>query len=103
MPITDSASVNGLLSTPLVLPAPLAGALAALFLVLVVMLVRRSDGGVVSRLLILISVIAVCTLVTIGILDRLAVSERTAEQRTLLQRDAQLSMSAIGSGSLACL
>ena len=31
MSITDSASVNGLLSTPLVLPAPLAGALAACF------------------------------------------------------------------------
>lgn len=103
MPITDSASVNGLLSTPLVLPAPLAGALAALFLVLFVMLVRRSDSGIVSRLLALVSVVAVCTLATIGILDRLAVSERTAEQRALLHRDAQLSMSAIASGSLACL
>ena len=41
MSIIDSASVNGLLSTPLVLPAPVAGALAALFLVMVVMAVRR--------------------------------------------------------------
>ncbi|MGA8624906.1 MAG: hypothetical protein WB686_09235, partial [Pseudolabrys sp.] len=68
-----------------------------------VMLVRRSDSGIVSRLLALVSVVAVCTLATIGILDQLAVSERTAEQRALLQRDAQLSMSAIASGSLACL
>jgi hypothetical protein len=104
MSITDSASMNGMLSMPLVLPAPLAGALAALFLVMVVMLVRRSDSGIGSRLLVLLSVTAVCALAAIGILDRLAVNERMAEQRALLQRDAQLSMSAITSGSpLACL
>ena len=39
---------------PLVLPAPLAGTLAALFLVMVVMLVRRSDSGIGSRLLVLL-------------------------------------------------
>ena len=40
----------------------------------------------------------------IGILDRLAMNERTAEQRALLQRDSQLSMSAVAPGSpLACL
>ena len=32
MPINDSAFVNELISTPLVLPAPVAGALAALIL-----------------------------------------------------------------------
>ena len=103
MSIADSASANGLLSTPLVLPAPLAGALAALVLVIVLVLVRRSEGAIVSRLLILVSVIAVCILVTTAILDRLEINDRTAEQRALLQRDAQLSMSAIASGSLACL
>src|SRR5215470_1481587 len=102
MSIADSASTNGLLSTPLVLPAPLAGALAALVLVMVLMLVRRSDA-IVPRLLILVSAIAVCILVTTAILDRLEMSERTAEQRALLQREAQLSVSAITSGSLACL
>jgi len=103
MSIADSASANGLLSTPLVLPAPLAGALAALVLVMVVMLLRRSDSATVPRLLILVSVIAVCILVSTAILDRLEMSERTAEQRALLQREAQLSVSAITSGSLACL
>src|SRR6516225_3702203 len=103
MSIVDSASANGLLSTPLVLPAPLAGALAALVLVMVVMLLRRSDSATVPRLLILVSVIAVCILVSTAILDRLEMSERTAEQRALLQREAQLSVSAITSGSLACL
>ena len=103
MSIVDSASANGLLSTPLVLPAPLAGALAALVLVMVVMLLRRSDSATVPRLLILVSVIAACILVSTAILDRLEMSERTAEQRALLQREAQLSVSAITSGSLACL
>ena len=103
MSIADSASANGLLSTPLVLPAPLAGALAALVLVIVLMLVRRSESAIVSRLLILVSGIAVCILVTTAILDRLEMNDRTAEQRALLQRDAQLSVSAITSGSLACL
>src|SRR5215475_5993628 len=102
MSITDSASANGLLSTPLVLPAPLAGALAALVLVMVLMLVRRSDA-IVPRLLILVSAIAVCILVTTAIFDRLEMSDRTREQRALLQREAQLSVSAITSGSLACL
>ena len=103
MSIADSASANGLLSTPLVFPAPLAGALAALILVMVVMLMRRSDSAIVPRLLVPVSVIAVCILVTTAILDRLEMSERTAEQRALLQRDAQLSVSATTSGSLACL
>ena len=85
MPISDSASINALLSTPLVLPAPLAGALAALFLVVVVMAVRRvARGG--------------------GVLDLLAMNERAAEQRALLQRGSQLSISAVAPGSpLACL
>ena len=102
MSIADSASTNGLLSTQLVLPAPLAGALAALVLVMVLMLVRRSDA-IVPRLLILVSAIAVCILVTTAIFDRLEMSDRTREQRALLQREAQLSVSAITSGSLACL
>src|SRR5215470_19089868 len=98
MSIADSASTNGLLSTPLVLPAPLAGALVAM----VLMLVRRSDA-IVPRLLILVSAIAGCILVTTAIFDRLEMSDRTREQRALLQREAQLSVSAITSGSLACL
>jgi hypothetical protein len=103
MSIADSASANGLLSTPLVLPAPLAGALAALVLVIALILVRRSDSALISRVLVLVSVIVVCILVTTAVMDRLEMKERTAEQRALLQRDAQLSVSAITSGSLACL
>jgi len=104
MPIVDSASINGLLSTPLVLPAPIAGALAALFFVMVVMAVRRAARGGGLRLLLPLSLIVVCVLAAISILDRLATNERTAEQRALLQREAQLSLSAVAPGSsLACL
>jgi hypothetical protein len=103
MSMVGSASVNGLLSTPLVLPAPVAGALAALFLVIVLIAVRRAthDGG---RLLVPFSVILVFTLAAIGIIDRLATNERMAEQRDLRLRDSQLSVSALAPGSpLACL
>jgi hypothetical protein len=102
--MVGSASVNGLLSTPLVLSAPVAGALAALFLVIVLMTVRRAthDGG--TRLLLPFSVILICTLAVIGIIDRLATNERMAEQRDLRLRDSQLSVSALAPGSsLACL
>ena len=102
--MVGSASVNGLLSTPLVLPAPVAGALAALFLVIVLIAVRRAthDGG--ARLLLPFSVILICTLAVIGIIDRLATNERMAEQRDLRLRDSQLSVSALAPGSpLACL
>jgi len=104
MPIIDSASTNGLLSTPLVLPAPLAGALAALFLVIVVIAVRRVSRGAGPRLLLPLSAIVVAALAVMGLLDRLAVNERAAEQRALLQRSTQLNLSAIAPGSpLACL
>src|SRR4029077_5279000 len=104
MSMVGSASVNGLLSTPLVLPAPVAGALAALFLVIVLLAVRRAthDGG--ARLLLPFSVILICTLAVIGIIDRLATNEHMAEQRDLRLRDSQLSVSALAPGSpLACL
>ena len=102
--MVGSASINGLLSTPLVLPAPVAGALAALFLVIVLMAVRRATHDGAARLLLPFSVILICTLAVIGIIDRLATNERMAEQRDLRLRDSQLSVSALAPGSsLACL
>jgi hypothetical protein len=103
MSINDSAFVNGLISTPLVLPAPVAGALAALFLVMAVVVVRRATHGNAWRMLFPLAVFVICALAAIAILDRVAVNERASEQRALLQRDSQLSMSAVASGSLACL
>ena len=98
MPIADSALIGGLISSPLAL-----GALAALFLVMVLMVVQRAAQGTASRLLVL-SVIVIGALAAIGILGRVSMNERAAEQRALIQRDSQLSMSAVASGPpLACL
>jgi hypothetical protein len=89
--------VNGLLSSSFVLPASVAGALAAFFLVMVVVAVRQ--GGL-SRLLLLLALVVLGALAVVGLLDRFS----TSEQRALLQRDSQLSLSAVASGSpLACL
>jgi hypothetical protein len=104
MPNLDNASINGLLSTPLVLPAPLAGALAALFFVIVVVAVRRAARRSGSRLLFPLFAILIGALAVFSVLDRLAVSERAAEQRALLERNLQLSITAVAPGSpLACL
>src|SRR5689334_7268385 len=104
MPIANDASFRGLLSSSLVLPAPLAGALAALFLVMVVMAVRRAARGGGLQLLLPLCVLVICWLAAIGIVDRLTVNERTAENRALNERAAQLNLSAVASGSsLACL
>ncbi|HLA20216.1 MAG TPA: hypothetical protein VJZ74_02035 [Pseudolabrys sp.] len=70
MPVTE------LLSTPLVLPASVAGALAALFVMLA----------------------------AIALLDRMALDSQAAERRALLQRNAALEVGALAPGSmLSCL
>jgi hypothetical protein len=97
MPNIDSASLNGLLSTPLVL-----GALAVLLVVLVVLAALR--GGVARRLLVPIVALAIAGAGVSAILDRLAQDERAAERRALTQRLAELSATALAPGStLACL
>ena len=104
MPTIDGAFINGLLSAPLVLPASLAGALAALFVVIIVIAIRRAASGGGARLLIPLTAIAVAAIAVIGVLERLATNERMAEQRALLLRHTQLSLSAVAPGSaLACL
>ena len=104
MPNIDGSAINGLLSTPLVLPASIAGALAALFVVLTVMALRRAGAGGIQRLLLPIAAIAMGALAVIAVLDRLASDERAAERRALLQRNAELNVSAVAPGSmLSCL
>jgi len=104
MPTLDGAFINGLLATPLVLPASVAGALAALFVVFIVIAVRRAASGGGARLLIPLTAIAVVAIAVIGVLERMATNERMAEQRALLSRHMQLSLSAVAPGSaLACL
>jgi hypothetical protein len=104
MPTLDSALLNGLLLTPLVLPVSVAGALAALFVVLIVLALRRSGAGGILRFLLPISGLAIGALAVIAVLDRLALDDRAAEGRALLQRNAELNLSAVAPGSaLACL
>jgi len=104
MPTIDGTFIDGLLSTPLVLPVSVAGALAALFFVMLVIAVRRAARGGGPRSLLPFSAIVIAALAAIGVLDRLATNERAAEQRSLLQRYTQLSVTAVTPGSpLACL
>lgn len=93
-----------MLSTPLVLPASVAGALAALFVVLAVMALRRAGAGGLQRLLLPVATIVVVALAVIALLDRMAMDNQAAERRALLQRHAALDVGALAPGSaLACL
>jgi hypothetical protein len=104
MPTLDSALVKGLLSTSPVLPASVTGALAALLVVLIVLALRRSGAGGILRLLLPVSGLAIGALAVIAVLDRLALDDRAADGRALLQRHAELNLSAVAPGSaLACL
>jgi hypothetical protein len=104
MPKFDGAFIDGLLSTPLVLPAPVAGALAALFLVMVVVAVRRAARGGGPRILLPLTALIVGGLAVVAVFDRMTSDERAAERRALLARNTQLSASAVAPGSaLACL
>jgi hypothetical protein len=97
MPTIDGASLNGLLSTPLVL-----GALAALLAVLLILAVMRV--GVARRLLFPVIVLVVASVGVMALLDRMAETDRAAERRALTQRYAQLTAQALVPGStLACL
>src|SRR5262245_35809669 len=104
MPTIDGTSLNGLLSTPLVIPVPVAGALAALFVVLAVVALRRPGSGSAQRLVLPIAAIVLAGLAMVAVLDRLAIGEVAAERRALLARNAELTAQAIAPGSmLACL
>ena len=100
----DGSTISGLLSTPLVLPASVAGALAALFVVLVVMLLRRAGASGIGRLLLPVAGLVILALAAIALTDRLALDSRAAERRALLSRDAELTARVLAPGSaLACL
>ena len=104
MPTIDGALLNELLSNRLVLGAAIAGALAALLLVLLVMAFRRGAADAGRRLLLAIVVVALAGLAVVSILDRMAKDERGAERRALAQRYAELTAQALAPGStLACL
>ncbi len=99
MPDIESA-LNGLLSAPLVLPASVAGALAALLVMLAVIVWRRAR----SRLLLPVAVLVFGALAALAVMDRLSTSEQAARRAALLARDGELTRSALVPGSaFACL
>jgi hypothetical protein len=97
MPSIGSTTLNGLMTTPLVL-----GALAALLAVLLVLALLRA--GVARRLLLPVAILAVAGIGVMAILDGMAESERSAERRALSQRYAELTAQTLVPGSsLSCL
>jgi len=104
MPTIDGATLNALFSTPLMLPASIAGALAALFVVLAVMALRRAGAGGAQRLLMTLAFMVAGALAVIAVLDQLTLDRNAAERRALMQRNAELNVSAVAPGSaLSCL
>lgn len=93
-------ALNGLLSAPLVRSASVAGALAALLVILVVIAWRRAH----SRPLLPVAVLVFGALVVLAVFDRLSVAEHAAGRAALLARDAELTRSALVPGSaFVCL
>src|SRR5689334_23265038 len=104
MPPINSTFIDGLLSTPLVLPAPVAGALAALFLVVVVLAIRRAARGNALRAMLPVFVTLVAGATVVAIIDGLARNARSTDERALLDRNMHLTLAATAPGSaLSCL
>lgn len=92
--------LSEILSLPLVLPAPMAGALAVLFVVLAVMAWRRAP----TRLLLPLGGLILGALAVLTVIDRASLGQHAAERRGLLTRAIELTRSALSPGSpLACL
>jgi hypothetical protein len=99
----EASSLNAALSTPLVLPASIAGVLAALLVVLALLAWRRA-GDEAIRLLLPVVAVAMVALAVIAVLDRMAQDETAAERRALIARDSELTARALAPGSmLGCL
>lgn len=99
----DGGPLGELLSTPLMLPAALAGALAALFLVLAIVAWRRTRASG-TGLVVPLGVLVVGVLAVAAVIERMSASERAAAQRALIARAAHLAQAALAPGSaLSCL
>lgn len=105
MPETGSVNALGKLwSSAFVLPAPSAGAFAAIIVVLAILALRRSHAGAFTRALVAVACIAL--LATTGFtLWRQTADDGMGEiDRALLARNANLNRTALAPGSaLACV
>jgi hypothetical protein len=96
----DGGSLGEFLSTPLVLPVGLAGALAALFVLVALWRTHRNGAG----RLVALGALVVGVLAVAALIDRMSVSEQAAERRALMTRDAGLLRTALApSSALTCL
>jgi hypothetical protein len=87
-----------------VLSATIAGALAALLVVWLVVTVRGGGHEAMRRLLLPAATAAIGGLLVLAVLDRLVQDERGAERRALEQRQTALATQALAPGSaLGCL
>jgi hypothetical protein len=101
------ASLGGalgeLLSTPLVLPVTLAGAVAALLVVLLILALWRARGSGAGRFL-AFGAVVIGILAVVALMERMNVNEQAAARRALSARAAELSRVALSPGSaLSCL
>lgn len=100
----DGGSLSEFLSTPVVLPATLAGALAALFAVLALVAWRRTRATGAGRALLRFGALVIGVLAVVALIDRMGLNEQAAERRALMAREAELSRAALAPGSpLSCL
>jgi hypothetical protein len=91
------------LSTPLTLPASVAGALAALFFVIAVLAVRKA-GRQAFCVSLSVVVLVLAAIAVVAVLNRMAASDAAAERRALEQRETALAAQALAPGSaLGCL
>ena len=93
MPASSGAAWGALVSTPLALT--LAGVLAALLVVGIVMAWRRANGHLLAPL----AALLLATLAVAALIDRFALAQHAAERRALIDRAAALDRSALLSGS----
>src|SRR6185437_7962909 len=94
----------GAAAMPLALPAWLAGAVAAMFVVLGVLAFRRGGGAGAFGALLRIMAVAIGVLAVLAFFDQSARQERVAARHALEARSTELTASALAPGSvLACL
>jgi hypothetical protein len=96
-------TISGSLSTTMVASA-VAGALVVLVVVLAVVAIRRNGAATISRALWPIASLVLAGLAVTAILDRMAMTNQSAERNALFERSAALTAGALAPGSaLACL
>jgi hypothetical protein len=103
LPNVDLRLIDWQFLSPQILTAYFAGALSALFLVFLLLALRRSPTGE-TRPLIPLTMVVMTVLVLVTVLDHMTQDQLAADRRALTSREAQLTTLAFAPGSvLGCL